>query len=79
MLSKYVSRNEIEKSNHTPYLFAQIPVMRAVPKSLRIMREYDPGIFRTVRFSNTHFQNVPFEWDALVGDLETNMFVEFKR
>ena len=54
--------------------------MRAVPYSLRNVCEYDPGIFRTVRFSNTYFLNMPFEWNALVeDDLESNLVREFKR
>ena len=54
------------KMSTTPqYLCEEIPPERDLPYNLRHARVYDQNIPRTVRFSNTYFQNVLYEWNLL--------------
>ena len=47
---------------------------------LRSARLYEQTIGRTVRFSNTYFQNTFFEWNSLTLDIRNSTSVaEFKR
>ena len=61
-------------------LFNEIPAAREVSYSLRNINEYDAAVCRTVHFSNTYFQYVLLEWNALAKDVrESNTLGEFKR
>ena len=62
------------------YLFVEIPPERNVSYNLRNMRSYDQNVGRTVRYSNTYFQNAPFEWNLLDDDTKNSTSIsEFKR
>ena len=50
------------------YLFVEIPPERNVSYNLRNIRSYDQNVGRTARYSNTYFQNTPFEWNLLDDD-----------
>ena len=52
----------LRKTQAPIYLFDEIPPERPVAYNLRHQREYEPMAARTVRFSNTYFQNVLSEW-----------------
>ena len=44
------------------------------------MRSFDQNVGRTVQYSNTYFQNAPFEWNLLDDDRESSTSIfEFKR
>ena len=48
--------------------------------NLRSARLYEQTIGRTVRFSNTYFENIFFEWNSLTLDVRNSTSVaEFKR
>ena len=62
------------------YLFEEIPPERDISYNLRHARAYDPFIPRTVRFSNTYFQNVLYEWNLLDNEIKNLASLgEFKR
>ena len=62
------------------YLFAEIPPERNVSNNFRNMRSYDQNIGRTSRYSNTYFQNAPFEWNLLAEDVRNSTSIAmFKR
>ena len=69
------------KMSSTPqYLFEEIPPERDISYNLRHGRAYDPIIPRTVRFSNTYFQNVLYEWNLLDNEIKNSASLgEFKR
>ena len=69
------------KMSATPqYLFEEIPPERDLPYNLRHARVYDQNIPRTVRFSNTYFQNVLYEWNLLDDGIKNSASLgEFKR
>ena len=69
------------KMSSTPqYLFEEIPPERDISYNLRPARAYDPIIPRTVRFSNTYFQNVLYEWNLLDYEIKNSASLgEFKR
>ena len=69
------------KMSSTPqYLFEEIPSERDISCNLRHARAYDPIIPRTVRFSNTYFQNVLYEWNLLDNEIKNSASLgEFKR
>ena len=69
------------KSRSPNYLFVEIPrPERKVSYNLRNMRNYDQNVGRTARFSNTYFQNAPFEWNLLDDNIRNSTsIVEFKR
>ena len=68
------------KSRSPNYLFAEIPPERNVSYNLRNMRSYDPNVGRTARYSNTYFQNAPFEWNLLDDDTKNSTSIAvFKR
>ena len=69
----------LRKNRQPEYLFDEIPATREISYSLRNVNEYDAAVCRTNRFSNTYFQNVLLEWNALAKDIrESNTLVEFK-
>ena len=67
--------------SHSPeYLFSEIPPERHVKYNLRKPRVYDQNIVRTVRFSNTYFQNSLHEWNLLDDEIKNSRSIsEFKR
>ena len=67
--------------SHAPeYLFSEIPPERQVMYSLRNPRVYDENIVRTVRFSNTYFQNLLHERNLLDNEIKSSRSIsEFKR
>ena len=68
------------KSRSPNYLFVEIPPERNVSYNLRNMRSYDQNVGRTVRYSNTYFQNAPVEWNLLDDETKTLTSIsEFKR
>ena len=69
------------KMSSTPqYLFEQIPPECDISYNLRHAQAYDPIIPRTVRFSNTYFQNVLYEWNLLDNEIKNSAsHGEFKR
>ena len=67
-------------SSTPQYLFEEIPPERDISYNLRHARAYDPIIPRTVRFSNTYFQNVLYEWNLLDNEIKNSASLgEFKR
>ena len=61
-------------------MFAEIPPERNVSYNFRNMRSYDQNVGRTARYSNTYFQNAPFEWNLLAEDIRKSTSVAvFKR
>ena len=69
----------LRKNRQPEYLFDEIPATREISYSLRNVNEYDAAVCRTNRFSNTYFQNVLLEWNALAKDIrESNTLGEFK-
>ena len=71
---------KLKKSHHPEYLYAELPPERQVMHNLRSARLYEQNIGRTVRFSNTYFQNILFEWNSLTLDVRNSTSVaEFKR
>ena len=70
----------LRKSHQPEYLFDEIPSVRELSYSLRNPLQYDPAVSRTMRFSNTYFQNVLFEWNLLEEDARHSQTIdEFKR
>ena len=70
----------LRKTQAPIYLFDEIPPERPVAYNLRHQREYEPMAARTVRFSNTYFQNVLSEWHSLENNIkESETISEFKR
>ena len=70
----------LKSSHSTEYLFSEIPPERKVMYSLRNPRVYDENIVRTVRFSNTYFQNSLHEWKLLDNEIKSSRSIsEFKR
>ena len=66
--------------NKKKYLFSEIPPERQVMYNLRKPRVYDENIVRTVRFSNTYFQNALHEWNLLDDEIKNSRSIsEFKR
>ena len=54
--------------------------MRNVSYNLRNIRSYDQNVGRTARYSNTYFQNAPFELNLLDDDTKNSTSIsEFKR
>ena len=52
------------------YLIAEIPCERQLSNNLRNTRAYDQNVNRTVRFTNTYFQNTLYEWNLLTDDIK---------
>ena len=52
------------------YLFAEIPCERQLSCDLRNTRAYDQSVGRTIRFTNTYFQNTLYEWNLLAYDIK---------
>ena len=70
----------LRKAQSPGYLFVEIPDERNVTYNLRTIRAYDQGSCRTVRFSNTYFQNTLYEWNLLSDEIEDSLTItEFKR
>ncbi len=70
----------VKKSQSPHYLFAEIPDERELTYNLRATRAYNQNFGRTVRFSNTYFQNTLFEWNLLCDDIKHSVSIaEFKR
>ena len=70
----------LKSSHHPEYLYAEIPPERQVMYNLRRARLYEQDIGRTVRFSNTYFQHILFEWNSLILDIRNSTSIaEFKR
>ena len=68
------------KSRSPEYLFSEIPPERQVVYNLRNPRVYDDIISRTVRFSNTYFNNAIHEWNLLDDEIKNSKSIsEFKR
>ena len=56
----------LRKTCSPEYLFAEIPCERQLSYNLGA---YDQNVGRTVRFTNTYFQNTLFEWNLLADDI----------
>ena len=70
---------KLKSSPHPEYLYAEIPPERQVMYNLRSAHLYEQTIGRTVRFSNTYFQNTFFEWNSLTLDIRNSTSIaEFK-
>ena len=68
------------KARSPNYLFVEIPPERNVSYNFRNMRTYDQNVGRTARYSNTYFQNAPFEWNLLAEDIRNSTSISvFKR
>ena len=68
------------RSQSPEYLFSEIPPERQIMYNLRNPRVYDQNIVRTVRFSNTYFNNTLDEWNLLDDEIKNSMSIsEFKR
>ena len=69
------------KNSHNPeYLYAEMPPERQVMYNLRSARLYEQSMGRTVRFSNTYFQNTLSEWNSLTLDIRNSTSIaKFKR
>ena len=69
------------KNSFSPlYLCNLIPPEREIHYNLRAPRDYEPQIERTLRFSNTYFQNCIHEWNLLdVSTRSCQSISEFKR
>ena len=62
------------------YLYSLIPAERELCYNLRMAHLYDPQIERTMRFSNTFFQNCVSEWNRLdVSERSCTTISEFKK
>ena len=59
-------------SSTPQYLFEEIPPERDISYNLRHAWAYDPIIPRTVRFSNTYFRNVLYEWTLLDNEIKNS-------
>ena len=80
MVSTAVSFFSLRGSMSPASLFNEIPSEREVPYRLRSSRSYAQPVSRTVRFSNTHFQSTPFEWNLPDEDNRNSVSTgEFKR
>ena len=67
------------KSLSQNYLFSEIPLERQVSYNLRNVRQFDQNAGRTARYSNTYFQNAPFEWNLLNDETRNSTSIsEFK-
>ena len=61
-------------------MYAEIPPERNVSYNLRNIRSYGQNVGRTARYSNTYFQNAPFEWNLLDDDTKNSTSIsDFKR
>ena len=69
------------KNTQSPlYLYTLIPAERELSYNLRMPHPYDPQIERTLRFSNTYFQNCISEWNRLdVSERSCTTISEFKK
>ena len=71
---------ELKNSFSPLYLYNLIPPEREIHYNLRALRDYEPQIERTLRFSNTYFQNCIHEWNLLdVSTRDCQSISEFKR
>ena len=62
------------------YLFEEIPPERNLSYNLRHAQACDPNIPRIVRFSNTYFHNVLYEWNLLDNEIKNSASLgEFKK
>ena len=68
------------KNSFSPlYLYNLIPPEREIHYNLRAPRDYELQIERTLRFSNTYFQNCIHEWNLLdVSTRSCQSISEFK-
>ena len=70
----------LRKTQSPSYLFAEIPDEHTVTYNLRTIRAYDQASCRTVRFSNTYFQNALYEWNLLSDETKDPLSItKFKR
>ena len=70
----------LRKTQSPGYLFVEIPDECTATYNLRTIRAYDQGSYRTVRFSNTYFQNALYEWNLLSDETKDSLSItEFKR
>ena len=62
------------------YLYSLIPAERELSYNPRMAHLYDPQIERTMRFSNTYFQNCVSEWNRPdVSERSCTTISEFKK
>ena len=69
------------KNTQSPlYLYSLIPAKHELRCNLRMSHPYDPQIERTMRFSNTYFQNCISEWNRLdVSESYLQSYLNLKR
>ena len=70
----------LKTTQHPEYLFSHISPERKITYNLRNSGAYPEKGSRTVRFSNTYFQNVITEWNLLNSDVRNSeSLAAFKR
>ena len=70
----------LRKTQSPGYFFVEIPDERTITYNLKTIHAYDKGSCRTVRFSNTYFQNALYEWNLLSDEIKDSLSItEFKR
>ena len=70
----------LRKTQSPGYFFVEIPDERTITYNLKTIHAYDKGSCRTVRFSNTYFQNALYEWNLLSDEIKDYLSItEFKR
>ena len=80
MVQKAASFFKLRKLQSPCYLFAEIPLVRAVLHKLRHSRTYAQSVARTAGFSNKYFSSTSFEWNSLNEELKNSLaLTEFQR
>ena len=70
----------LKRSKSPEYLFNEIPQERQLTYNFRKPNAYEQPAARTVRFSNTYFQNTLFEWNSLDSEIQNSTSIaQFKQ
>ena len=71
---------KLRQSESPQYLYNLVPPVHEVKYELRRPRVFEQRTERTNRFSNTYFQNCPYEWNQLDSSIQSCQNIsEFKR
>ena len=71
---------KLRQSESPQYLYNLVPPVHKVKYELRRPRVFEQRTERTNRFSNTYFQNCPYEWNQLDSSIQSCQNIsEFKR
>ena len=80
MVPPFMSLFNLKDRQSPECLLNEIPVERNINYSLKRVRTYSQSFGRTIRFSNTYFSNVLYDWNLLDSDTRCSRSIsDFKR